>query len=204
LAGLTEAAAEDARRRGFAAVEAVGAETPAAQSADLVRRLAHVDASAILVLDSGGARQLLRQAQAQGWRPLVLLPSSLAGSSPGEDAISGMPPDLGERLFVSLPILPADWLAAEHRLPAHHAVVQRAALAATEVLIEGLKRAGREVSRDKLIVTLETLHRFDAGLGAPVTFGPNRRIGAHGAFVAAVDSAHPELGRQISWIDLAP
>ena len=115
------------------------------------------------------------------------------GSSPGD-----LLPDLGERLFVSLPILPA-WRAGSD-----HEVVQRAALAAAEVLIEGLKRAGREVSRDKLIAALETLNRFDAGLGASVTFGPNRRIGARGAFIAALDSAHPELGRQISWIDVAP
>ena len=84
-------------------------------------------------------------------------------------------------------------------MPAHHAALQKAALAALAVLIEGMERTGRELTREKLIASLETLYRFDAGLGAPVTFGPNRRIGARGAFITG-----QALGGPISWLDLGP
>jgi hypothetical protein len=73
-----------------------------------------------------------------------------------------------------------------------------------EVLIEGLQRAGQDLTREKLIAALETLYRFDAGLGAPVSFGPNRRIGARGAFVATVDLARHGLEGQARWVDLDP
>jgi branched-chain amino acid transport system substrate-binding protein len=41
---------------------------------------------------------------------------------------------------------------------------------AARVLVEGLQRAGRDVTRDKLIAALETLKDFDTGLTLPVTF----------------------------------
>ncbi len=210
MTGLAEGVEAAAREHGFTAVEVL-----AAQAAAQAGRLAREGTAALLLLESGSAaRELLRQAQDLGWRPLVLLPAALLGALPGEDPFAVVPAFLGDRLFISLPVPPADWrsgaaeghrrLAAASALPTHHIGAQRAALAAAEVLIEGLRRVGREVSRDKLIATLEKLYRFDAGLGAPVTFGPNRRIGARGAFIAAVDLAHHALGREISWIDLGP
>ncbi len=33
------------------------------------------------------------------------------------------------------------------------------------VLVEGLKRAGREFTREKLIQAIESIHDFDVGLG---------------------------------------
>ena len=77
--------------------------------------------------------------------------------------------------------------------------MRKAAVAALAVLIEGAERTGRELTREKLIAALETLYRFDAGLGAPVTFGPNRRIGARGAFIAGDGGPGG-----ISWLDLGP
>ena len=170
LAGIATAAAELARRRGFRLAGA--AEAPAA----------------ILLLDRGAAaKALLRREETLGRRPLVLLPGVL----PGEDLFTLVPAPLGDRLLVSLPVLPARFAPA-----------QTAALAAAEVLIEGLRRAGREVRRESLIAALEKLYRFDAGLGAPVTFGPNRRLGARGAFVTGIDFPHHTLGGGASWIEL--
>jgi len=40
------------------------------------------------------------------------------------------------------------------------------------VLVEALKRAGKEPTRDKLIATLEGMHDFDLG-GEVVNFGPD-------------------------------
>jgi len=47
---------------------------------------------------------------------------------------------------------------------------------AAKVLVEGLRRAGKEPTREKLIAGLESMNRFDLG-GLDVTYGPNLRVG---------------------------
>ena len=48
---------------------------------------------------------------------------------------------------------------------------------AAKVFVEGLRRGGRELTRDKLIAGLESLRDFDAG-GFSVTFGPGNHNGS--------------------------
>ena len=117
----------------------------------------------------------------------IYLPGSLAG--PAVFSRSG--------LFLAFPTLPADQtreaveryrrLAEEHDLPRRSLTTQLATLAAAAVLEEGLKKAGREISREKLIEALEDLYELRTGMLPPVTFNPNRRIGALGAYVVGVD-----------------
>ena len=47
---------------------------------------------------------------------------------------------------------------------------------AAKVLVEGLRRAGKQPTREKLIAGLESLKAFDLG-GLDVTYGPNLRTG---------------------------
>lgn len=117
----------------------------------------------------------------------VYLPGSFAG--PAVFSRSGV--------FLAFPTLPADQtrqaveryrrLAEEHHLPRGSLTTQLATLAATAVLEEGLKQAGREVSREKLIAALEDLYELRTGMMPPITFNPNRHIGALGAYVVGVD-----------------
>jgi len=69
------------------------------------------------------------------------------------------------------------------------------------VLVEGLKRVGREVRREKLIEALEGLYAFQTGLIPPLTYGPNRRVGILGASVVAVDLAAQRLVPANAWIE---
>ncbi|MBI5068624.1 MAG: ABC transporter substrate-binding protein [Deltaproteobacteria bacterium] len=49
------------------------------------------------------------------------------------------------------------------------------------VAVEGLRRAGRDLDRERLVQALESLRAWSpAGLTAPVTFGPGRRHGLNG------------------------
>jgi hypothetical protein len=52
------------------------------------------------------------------------------------------------------------------------------ARASAELMIEALKRAGRNLTRATLLEALESFHRVETGLHAPVSFGPNRRVGS--------------------------
>jgi ABC-type branched-subunit amino acid transport system substrate-binding protein len=50
---------------------------------------------------------------------------------------------------------------------------------AGSVLLEGLKRADRQLDTEKLVEALETVRDFDMGLGAPISFGPTEHQGSH-------------------------
>ncbi len=47
------------------------------------------------------------------------------------------------------------------------------------LLLEGVKRAGRQLDTEKLVDGLETLRDFDMGLGTPINFGPTEHQGSH-------------------------
>jgi ABC-type branched-subunit amino acid transport system substrate-binding protein len=107
------------------------------------------------------------------------------------------PPAFDHRLFLAYPTLGSDIsdsgrseygkLAQAHALPPDHLQGQIAALAAAKLLVEGLRRSGRDLSRLALVDALEALYAYQTGLTPLLSYGPNRRIGARGAHVVTVD-----------------
>ena len=59
---------------------------------------------------------------------------------------------------------------------------------AANVLIEALKRSGRQLDTERLVETLENLHDFDIGLGTPVTFGRSEHQGVHKVWGSQLDA----------------
>jgi hypothetical protein len=107
--------------------------------------------------------------------PLVLVPGSLIDALP--DAL-----DAPIRM----------WLAYESGAPSaqretRSAAAQRTTLAAARLLVEGLRRAGRDVSRARLVDALETIQRFEIGYGAPVSYSPQQHVGSTGAQIMRFD-----------------
>ena len=112
-------------------------------------------------------------------------------------AVFEAPPAFHYRIFIAYPTLSSDFsangraayqdLAQRHALPRDHVQAQVAAFAAAKLLVEGLRRAGSDLNRQRLIESLEGLYAYKTGLTPPLTYGPNRRIGARGAHVVAVD-----------------
>lgn len=66
-------------------------------------------------------------------------------------------------------------LAAPRGVPATYSAME--GFAAAKVVVEGLKRAGRDLTREKFIRALETLKRFDLG-GMEVDYGPDDHSGS--------------------------
>ncbi len=64
---------------------------------------------------------------------------------------------------------------------------QSVAYGAAKTFIEATKSSGRQLSRSALLASLEGLRDFRTGVVPPLTFNANRRVGASGAYIVAVD-----------------
>lgn len=113
-------------------------------------------------------------ARRPGLKTTFLIPGSLA--SP---ALLEVPFDLSNPVVFAFP----------ERNPGSSG--ESEAFAEARILLEGLVRAGRDLSRDRLILALEGLYNFDSG-SAPVSFAPNRRIGVTGIQLVSID---PQSGK---------
>jgi ABC-type branched-subunit amino acid transport system substrate-binding protein len=166
------------------------------ETAGELRRLAASRADPLLFSGSGPeALTLLREADRLGWHPRLLATGAAADGS-----LFAAPVAFDGKLFLALPSAPPEvateaataWRALGG-LPEDSLSAQWSALAAAEVLLEALKRAGRDLSRERLVDQLESLNGFATSYGPPVTFGAARRLGARGAYVVAV--AGKRLGK---------
>jgi len=157
----------------------------------------------------GDGRDFLNLATAavdHHWLPRVFL----SGAMTGRDVFAA-PPEFSDRIFVAYPTVPADNSPAgrqeftafhsRHGLERQHFAAQTIAYSAAKVLLEALKRSGRELSRPKLVAALEGLHKYDTGLTPTITFSANRRIGALGAHIIAVDLEKQAFAVETQWVE---
>ncbi len=158
-----------------------------------VRTLKGSDAVFFLGSGAGEETAFIGEADAAGWRPDIFLLGVLAGG----DLAANIPAGFEGKVFLAFPTIPADLtaegraelgaLAKKYKFPVRRLAAQLSALAAAKILTEGLRLGGKDVSREKLVTSLEGLYDFDTGLTPRITFGPNRRVGAAGAYVITVD-----------------
>jgi ABC-type branched-subunit amino acid transport system substrate-binding protein len=151
------------------------------------------------------ALSLMKAADGLGWYPHFFVPGVLA-----EGEMFAAPAGFDGRILFSLPTSPDDQsekgidefaaLAERYKLPRQHLPAQFSAYTAAKILVEGLRRAGRDLSRDKLITALEGLFEFRTELTPAITYGPNRRIGAMGAYVVKADLKAKRLVPASGWI----
>jgi ABC-type branched-subunit amino acid transport system substrate-binding protein len=137
--------------------------------------------------------------------PILLIPGSVASND-----LLTLPAMFADRLFLALPSLPSDQtragtseyraLADAYRLPDTDVASQIAALCSAKVLLQGLKLAGRTLNRAKLMTALEGLYDFDTGLMPRIGFGPNRRVGALGAYIVTVDPIAKQFTQITGWL----
>lgn len=164
-----------------------------ASAAGLAARIGETDTDSLIFF---GAQEdlesLLVQLAIKGLTPNVHVLSSYLARS-----LYGAPKMFDQKIFVAYPTLASDvtdWgrqeyqdLAARHDLPTGSIQGQLAAFAAARVLVEGLRGAGRDLDRTRLVKNIEDMYQWETGVTPPLTFGPNRRIGARGAHVMVLD-----------------
>lgn len=203
VAPLASAVVAQAARRGLAAPREV--EVPeAGLEPGQVRALAAAGVRTVVHLgDDAALAALLREATLAGWAATVLVPGALAGR-----AATASPPGFTGRVFLAYPTGPADETpAGRARLarlaglqgPGRHRALQASAVGAVAVLVEGLRRAGRDLDRQALVARLEEVQSFETGLLPPITFGPGRRIGALGGYLVTSDPVRRTLRPVDGW-----
>jgi ABC-type branched-subunit amino acid transport system substrate-binding protein len=147
----------------------------------------------------------LKEAARLEWAPVVFIPGALLARGTLEAAAG-----FQGQIFTSLPralenqsaqaVAAFRSMAARHGIPSQHQEAQIAAYCAAKVLVAALENAGQQLDREKLTVTLEQLRDFDTGLTPLISFGPFRRVGAPGAYIASVAPATRQLIPVSGWI----
>ena len=148
---------------------------------------------------SGEEAAFIHAAATANWTPHVFLLGALAGRT----LVKDVPLSFKDHVFLAFPTVPTDVtpeglaelraLQEKYKFGPGHVASQLNAFAAAKIFTEALKRAGRDLSREKLVTALEGLYEYDTGVTPSITFGPNRRVGAMGAYVLSIDPAKREF-----------
>jgi ABC-type branched-subunit amino acid transport system substrate-binding protein len=203
------ATTEQARQHGWGAVFERPYAPGSFDAARLAQELKGQGAEAVFFFGHGAqSAGLISAAGALGWTPHVFL----LGALTGRDLVNAVPAAFKQKVFLAFPTVPADVTAegaAEYRtllekynLAPRHTASQLAALAAAKTFVEGLKRAGADLSREQLVTALEGLYDFETGLTPRLIFGPNRRIGAAGAHMVTINPETKNFAAASGWVKI--
>jgi len=183
---LIDSATDQLRRHGAATADTTTFAPGGADAAALAERIRAQGAESVIFLGAHEDLESLLVALAvKGLSPKIYVLSSYL-RRPLFDA----PRVFDQRIVVAYPTLASDIssqgrseyqdLASRYALPSTNIQAQVASLAAARIFLEGLRRAGRDLDRTRLTEGIEALYTFQTGFTPPLTYGPNRRIGARG------------------------
>ncbi|HLW55709.1 MAG TPA: ABC transporter substrate-binding protein [Candidatus Angelobacter sp.] len=144
---------------------------------------------------------VVKQAHAMGWKPLFLTVSFVGTekfiSEAGKDAegtiITQVVPPYSRTDF---PTVALYLQALKTYYPAEHpSFVSLEGFVDAMVMVEGLKRAGKDPTREKLIAALESIQDKDLGLGPRLTlhYSPSRHKGFDQIYTTVVRGGKPEI-----------
>jgi ABC-type branched-subunit amino acid transport system substrate-binding protein len=147
----------------------------------------------------------MTEADKSGWFPTVFLPNA-------DDKLMGAPSGFNGKIFLAFPTSPTAQTAIgakefrafadKYKLPPEHLATQLSAYSSAKILAEAMRRVGKDLSREKLIQALEGFYEYQTGLTPAITYGPNRRIGAMGAYVVTIDLKERRIVGASDWINI--
>ena len=205
--GIALSVEDQANKVGLRAITKVHYAADAFNAVTQVAELKQKGIDTVFMLSSGAdAAALFKEAEAAGWTPAVYLLGSLVGRNAPEI----VPVKMKDQVFFAFPTIPADVSAAgaaeysallqKNKLGSGHSAAQASAIAAAKILVHALELSGKDLSREKLVTTLEGLYEYETGLMPKITFGPNRRIGVLGAYIVTIDPQKKLFPASAEWI----
>ncbi|AVP99176.1 hypothetical protein C7S18_19275 [Ahniella affigens] len=148
----------------------------------VVARMRDAGLTHVIVLGAGGSIDaVMTSAERQQWAPQFLWIERPDRDSDDARAVT-IEPALGHDVSVDA----GSSYAACVDLPSlrlRDRTRQLALLAAAQMLVTGLEQAGREISRERLVETLQSLREFHSGFAPPGSLSPERHVAASGLYV---------------------
>ncbi len=152
--------------------------------------------------------QIVAAAHKIGWKP-----DMLGSAAVYDNAVADVPGNANDGLYGVTPIL---YVGAGDPRPAVQEFVRNFRTAfghdpnfaaqvgwtAANLLIEGLKAAGRDLTLDSFITGMESIHDYEDIFGSPkMSFGPHRRQGSNESFLVQVHNGKwmPVLESAVSY-----
>ena len=191
--GVADAVDEQMKSQGWTKLSRIGFQPGAFDAVGVAKSLKSRDTRAVFLLGPGADVGALASAVAKFAQvPLLLLPGPLAPRT-----VLDLPQAFESRVLLAYPTIPADQkpdalreyssLFRDQALARGHQTLQVPAYSSAILLVEALKQIGRDLTRQKLVATLESIQGFEPGLVPAVSFNAKRRIGALGGYIVGVD-----------------
>jgi ABC-type branched-subunit amino acid transport system substrate-binding protein len=204
---IADSVEDQGKKNGWIRVSRIYYQRERPNPAQLAVELKQQGVDTVFFLGPGGeASALFKAAEGAKWRPSIYALGTLAGITITES----VPLQMKDKVFLAFPTVPTDVSAAgaaeynallkKYNLkPSAHDAARFSAFAAAKILVEALKLAGKDLSREGLMTALEGLYEFDTGLTPKISFGPNRRIGALGAYIVTIDPEKKLFPASVEW-----
>jgi ABC-type branched-subunit amino acid transport system substrate-binding protein len=191
--GVADAVEEQLKNQGWTQLSRISFRPGAFDAAAVAKTLKARNTRAVFLLGPGADVGALANAVARSAHvPLLLLPGPLAPRT-----VLDLPAVFEGRVLLAYPTIPADQkpdalreyagLFRDQALARGHQTLQVPAYSSAVLLVEALKQVGRDLTREKLVSTLESIQGFDPGLVPAVSFNAKRRIGALGGYIVGLD-----------------
>src|ERR1043166_846904 len=171
----------------------------------LTKKIAPARDAVLFVGDGHDALAFMEAADKSSWHPTIYIPSTNSSSD-----LFRAPAGFDRKILLSFPTSPSDQTAegikefrafvANHKLSSNRVAALVSAYGGLKILTEALKRAGKDLSREKLIAPPEGFYEYPTGLTPPITYGPNTRVGALGAYIVAIDLKQQEFVSVSAWV----
>jgi ABC-type branched-subunit amino acid transport system substrate-binding protein len=205
--GIAASVEEQGKKLGWSSITSLHYAGDAFNAATTAAELKTKGVDTVFLLGSAAdAAAFFKDADAASWNPSVYLLGTLVGRNTPEL----VPAKMKDHVFFAFPTVPADvtaegaaeygGLLQRNKLSSTHAAAQASAIAAAKILVHALELCGKDLTRERLITTLEGLYEFDTGLMPKLTFGPNRRIGVLGAYVVTMDPEKKLFPASAEWV----
>jgi len=203
---VVEAVNDQSKKDGLSAPQTFDYAAGHFDAAETSKQLQRTNPAVVFFLGSvEEAMSFMKEDEKIGWYPSIYGLAAAAGSG-----MFAAPAGFDRKLFFSFPTSPLDQTAAgtkefrslaeKYKLPPDNPAVQISTLSAAKVLVEGLRLAGKDLSRESLIRALEGIGEYQTGLTPPIAYGPDRRIGALGAYVVTIDLKAKTFVSASGWI----
>lgn len=207
-ASVVHAVKDQSQKDKLAAPQVVEYAAGTFAAAEMVTRLKQANITAVFFM--GGSVELLSlmtEAANVSWFPQIFVQSGNASQ-----ALFDAPAGFEGKVFCTFPSAPVDQteegikefrlLGEKYKLPQKHLAAQVSAYSAAKILIEALKRVGKDLSRERLVQALEGFYNYQTGLTPPITYGPNRRVGAAGAYIVMIDLKEKKFVPVSGWVSV--